>query len=230
MDEHGPADHEVYETYESEAPVTLEPEDVPPERRHEFRFDPVLTMFDGPWIVRRSPGMGTAVRCAAITFLLAIIALIATDRTIGPGILDGNIVMGTLILGALATALLWVLAGGLMRGRALHVPSGRRYARVQVRGSGDHGFAARTFTEVAAGTATAASVVGDGRIGADIGVVHTRVYQCSRPAEVWAAVHFVAPDGVITAWPPVPITFDEAIALTPANSGSTAVDVSAIGD
>lgn len=224
MDEHGP-----HETREQEALVTLEPGDVPPERRHAFRFDPVLTMFDGPWIVRRSPGLGTAVRCAAIAFLLAITVLIATDRTVGQGILDGNVVMGTLILGALATALLWVLGSALMRGRALHVPSGRRYARIQVRGSGDHGFAARTFTEVAAGTATAESVVGDGRIGADIGDVHTRVYQCSGAAEVWAAVHFVAPDGVVTAWPPVPITFDEAIALTPANGGSTAVDVSASG-
>ena len=143
-------EHVLDETHEPEAPVTLEPGDVPPERRHEFRFDPVLAMFDGPWI--------------------------------------------------------------------------------EVRGSGDHGFAARTFTEVASGTATAESVVGDGRIGADIGAVLTRVYQCSRPVEVWAAVHFVAPDGVVTAWPPVPITFDEAIALTPETGESLAVDGSAIGN
>ncbi len=209
--------------------MTLEPGDIPEDRRHVFRFDPVLAMFDGPWIVRRSPGLGNAFRCAAITLLLVIIVLIAADRTVGPGLLDGNVILATLFVGALAAALLWAVGSRFARCRALHVPSGRRYAEIRVHGSGDHASAARTFAEVAAGTATAESVAGDGRIGADVGVVHTRVYQCSTAAAIWAAVHFVAPDGVVTAWPPVPITFDEAIALTPVSGETSVVDVTPSG-
>lgn len=213
-----------------DAPVTCAPDEFPDDQREEFRFDPSLVLFEGPWMVLRSPGLGTAVRVAGIVFLLVVVTGVVVDGTVGPGLLDVNGRMAALILGGLFAAGVFAAGSTFFRGRAIHVPSGRRYSRTRIDSSGTCDFAAKVHAEVVAGAATADSVRGDGRIGPDIGSVQTRVYECAKAAEVWATVRFIAPDGTVTAWPPVPITFDEAIELRPVDNSHTVVDSVAIGN
>lgn len=207
-----------------DAPVTSAPDELPDDQRQEYLFDPALVLFEGPWMVRRSPGVGNAVRAAAIVFLLAVVALVVADAAVGPGLLEVGTRIAALLFGGLFAAGVFAAGGVFFRARAFHVPSGRAYARTRIDGSGTRRFAAAVYFEVVAGTATADSVRSDVPAGTDIGSVQTRVYECAKAAEVWATVRYIAPDGAVTAWPPVPITFDEAIALRPTGNTHTVVE------